>query len=513
MAENKTNDIRSIYDLMAFAYEKLCEDKTFNINDMQNNEKFHNLFLRYIENKNYDSFKAFSILKKSLIEFNNYERFSSQDFYSIILEIDLCEIYIFNSSSCYDSDFKTYSGLNTYSNKKVKIYPNLKSTYIDVLNEYYKKDTADKNNSLRSRKYYSKTSLNGKLKNFVIYCPKDFDSYDIYFHQLYEFKNFVTSKDKLKVVLFPVTCLNLNEIFDIQYTKDKKFYIEKMHHLVEEKLVNRYRVFLNNLDNNIDFLVFPEMLMTEYILNNIKDVITKKEIKFTFCGSIWKDRSNICTVLYEGERIFNYTKKIPFEIKYSKEQLQNLISNCKNTKQMEILKSILANHDFNKYEQVVFEELINREHDVHFIDINTFGRIATFICRDIDDDSFINISKLLLNDFIVLPACSSSLDLCNNAEHLAERYHCTTIMCNTCSAVCEIDKDLRHSIENDKVIGFITTPAKNGTKREHHNVLYFVNDTCIDCMNNCPGRMFYINLKKLYMENDYVCVNIEEITG
>ncbi len=387
---NDEKKINTIYDLMAFCYKKICEDKLFDLNKMEKSDKFHCLFLRYIEIRNCNLFEAFSRLKKSLIEFYNCEEFSTQDYYNIILEIDSCEIYIFKSSCNYDWDFKTYKGLNLYLNNEIQIFPTLKTTYIDI-----------------------------------------------------------------------------NEIFDIKYTKEKNFYIEKMFPLKEKMLLERYIVFLNSIDTDIDFLILPEMLMTEHIFNNIKNIIIEKKIKFMFCGSIWKDNNNICTVLYEGETVFSYNKKVPFELKYNRNQLQSVIKKCSDKQQREVLEDILKTHSFENNNYVIFREKLEKNDDLHIIDINTFGRVSTFICRDIDNDSFINVSKLLLNDFIILPACSPSMDLCNNAVHLAERYHSTTIMCNTCSALCHNKRELTENIKKEKAIGFIITPSKTGSERNH----------------------------------------------
>ncbi len=387
---NDEKKINTIYDLMAFCYKKICEDKLFDLNKMEKSDKFHCLFLRYIEIRNCNLFEAFSRLKKSLIEFYNCEEFSTQDYYNIILEIDSCEIYIFKSSCNYDWDFKTYKGLNLYLNNEIQIFPTLKTTYIDI-----------------------------------------------------------------------------NEIFDIKYTKEKNFYIEKMFPLKEKMLLERYIVFLNSIDTDIDFLILPEMLMTEHIFNNIKNIIIEKKIKFMFCGSIWKDNNNICTVLYEGETVFSYNKKVPFELKYNRNQLQSVIKKCSDKQQREVLEDILKTHSFENNNYVIFREKLEKNDDLHIIDINTFGRVSTFICRDIDNDSFINVSKLLLNDFIILPACSPSMDLCNNAVHLAERYHSTTIMCNTCSALCHNKRELTENIRKEKAIGFIITPSKTGSERNH----------------------------------------------
>ena len=508
---NDEKKINTIYDLMAFCYKKICEDKLFDLNKMEKSDKFHCLFLRYIEIRNCNLFEAFSRLKKSLIEFYNCEEFSTQDYYNIILEIDSCEIYIFKSSCNYDWDFKTYKGLNLYLNNEIQIFPTLKTTYIDNLNKKYQMETGSENNFLRDIKNYNITSLNSKLKNFILYRPEEFNSCNIFIHELYEYKDFILNKEKIKIAVFPATYIDINEIFDIKYTKEKNFYIEKMFPLKEKMLLERYIVFLNSIDTDIDFLILPEMLMTEHIFNNIKNIIIEKKIKFMFCGSIWKDNNNICTVLYEGETVFSYNKKVPFELKYNRNQLQSVIKKCSDKQQREVLEDILKTHSFENNNYVIFREKLEKNDDLHIIDINTFGRVSTFICRDIDNDSFINVSKLLLNDFIILPACSPSMDLCNNAVHLAERYHSTTIMCNTCSALCHNKRELTENIKKEKAIGFIITPSKTGSERNHKKLLYMFNENCLSCEKNCTGRIFNISLESLYVENDSISLNIEEI--
>ena len=159
-----------------------------------------------------------------------------------------------------------------YLNNEIQIFPTLKTTYIDNLNKKYQMETGSENDFLRDRKNYNITSLNSKLKNFILYRPEEFNSCNIFIHELYEYKDFILNKEKIKIAVFPATYIDINEIFDIKYTKEKNFYIEKMFPLKEKMLLERYIVFLNSIDTDIDFLILPEMLMTEHIFNNIKNI-------------------------------------------------------------------------------------------------------------------------------------------------------------------------------------------------------------------------------------------------
>lgn len=507
-------EAKNIFDIMAISYVHIREDKNFNYN-IESNDDYIDNFLnqalsKYMEDKIYNPCNAFYNLKEELIILSRSKIFTSADYFKLILNIDSCEAYQYNSSLYLDDAFKTYDSLNIIFRDKIRIYPILLSNYREELNSIYRNEYND--NYLRDKKSYDMLSINSKLSNYIFYSITKHENYNIIIHELAEYEDFIDhiyEKGELKIALFPITSKNLQEILNIKYTKDKNFFVKNMNSLVEKNIIKKCKLFIEKLNNDIDLLIFPEMLMTEVIIDEIKSLIAEKDIPFVFYGSESFNKNNICRVFFENEEIFKYHKKIPFNLKYSQAEFQELIDNCSDQEQLDILNNLVKQHNFS--EKISFQEKIDTNKDIHIIDINKLGRILTYICKDIDDDSYMNISRILQSDFIVLPACNPSNDLTNGAINLSERYHCTTIMCNTCSSLCKNSNSLIYNIESKKNIGFIITPAKDVTTRSHKKIFYKFNETCKSCNLSCDGRFFTINLRELNIDNDSISLNITEI--
>lgn len=98
-------------------------------------------------------------------------------------------------------------------------------------------------------------------------------------------------------------------------------------------------------------------------------------------------------------------------------------------------------------------------------------------------------------DLLIIPACTSSMDLQSSAENLSKEYNCVVVVANTCSA-------LEGEREGDEAnrIGFITLPAKNSTDRS--NILRrYTRDVCAqECVHRCIGKKFIINF---YQTKEY----------
>lgn len=510
-----TNEILSagnVYDIMAICYIHIVQNKDFDINNSYDKsimDNYNRILNKYLEDKQSNPCNAFRNLKKEILASLHCIPLSVTVYYSLLISIDACEIYHYKTSTLEDAPFKTYNSLNTLHNQTVKIYPVLPSNYRDCLTSVYQKDY--NNDYLRARKSYNNLSINSKLSNYIIIN----DKYNITMHELIEhedFLNCIHKKEELRIAVCPLLNINVHDIFNITYTEDRKFCIDGMKEKVEKDIILRCTQFIDSLTDNVDFLIFPEMLMTERIINSISAKLSEKDIKFIFYGSVWKHRNNICHVFYEDTEIFEYYKKIPFDLKYTKEEFKKIINDCINTNQKKLLNTFLLAHDFK--EKIIFNEQLIRNLDIHIIDINHFGRIFTYICRDIDDDCYMNFTRSLQGDFIILPACSPSSDLASNAVTLSERYHCTTIMCNTCSSLrhlIEPENSLNKKIDNKSRIGFIVTPSKDDTTRSHRKFFYTFNNDCKNCDSGCNGRIFNIGLKELFSENNIVSLNIKEI--
>lgn len=514
MFEKELASARNIYDIMAISYVHIITDESFNLNvpcKDGDTYKFKNIFNKYLEDKVSTPCDALKKLKIELLQLHKFEAFSSKDFYYILLEIDSCEIYKYANSSIMYGVFKNYKGLNYYYRDRIRIFPILHDNYREHLNSIYVKDY--KNNYLRDRKKYDTLSLSSVLCNYIIIETPH--NYDITIHELIEYDDFIcqlSEKNGLKLAIFPMTYTEIHEILNISYTENKTFRVDAMKPEMENTLKERCINFIKSIDTDTDIVIFPEMLMTNCIISSIQDNLDGN-IKLMFMGSIWEDGNNTCRVFYgnqdELQEVFNYNKKIPFTLKYKKSEFEEVIKRCKNDEQLSILKKLLKNHDFTH--PISFYENLNVDTKIEVIDINKLGRILTYICKDIDDDSYMKYAKIMNPDFIILPACSPSGDLINAATVLSERYHCTTIMCNTCSALCKNFDSLNKNIATKKNIGFIVTPSKTGTSRSHQKIFYTFNEECINCQQRCAGRLFHIDLDDLQIIDDTVSLEIKEI--
>lgn len=499
---------RNIYDIMAISYMHILNEVESKDTNLKSNDvSIKQLLAKYIEDKVSIPCKAFIDLKRGLTTLYMMNKFSSSDFYELLIEIDCHVIYNYRGSSLSDDAFITYPSLNICYNDNIKIFPMLLVNYKEQLGKTYL--NIYQQNYLRDKKSYDTLSINAKLKNYIIYSSK---KYNIFVHELIEYQDFtkqINDKKALNIALFPITSINIHDILNVKYTSDKHFSIDGIKSEMESLLEKRCKKFIENLDDNIDILIFPEMLMTESIVSSIKGAVKEKKLPFTFCGSVWKNKDNVCPVLYEGEEIFRYFKKIPFDLKYDKMEFQKIVDKCKNAGQKSLLIKMLQEHDFK--EKIVFQESLKEEFSIHLIDINKFGRIITFICRDIDDDSYMDTAKVLQGDFIVLPACSPSNDLISGAATLSERYHYTTVMCNTCSGMCKNKSSLENKIIKKENIGFIVTPSKDDTSRSHRKTFYSFNEDCKNCEMQCPGYIFTVDMEELFQDISTVALNITEI--
>ncbi|MCI8346981.1 MAG: hypothetical protein HFJ12_03415 [Bacilli bacterium] len=511
MFTNELDSAINIYDIMAICYTHIIKDQNFNFNNIYDEESqyiFDTILNKYLEDKISNPCNAFNKLKEEILSLSISEPINTIKYYYLLISIDSHEIYEYRNSTLFNDAFKTYQSLNTLYCNNIKIYPTLLENYRTTLDSVYKQEYTQ--NYLRNRKEYDMSSINCKLQNYIIYDSFN-SNYNITIHELIEYEDFIEylyQKKKIKIALFPVTNKNIHDILNIKYTKNKKFNIIGISRDIEDIIISKCIHFINNLDDDVDFLLFPEMLMTSRIIEKIKEEIINKEIEFVFFGSISQEKNNICHVFYEGEELFEYHKKIPFDLKYTKQELYNLISHCNDQEQSILLKHFLESHNFD--EKLVFQELLDKNWDIHVIDINKLGRILTFVCRDIDDDCYMNVTRILQSDFIFLPACNPSNDLANGAGTLSDRYHCTTIMCNTCSSLCDSNSLVIDKIKNNCNIGFIVTPSKNETTRSHRKIYYTFDESCKNCDSYCRGRIFNINIEELYYKNKTISLDITE---
>jgi len=515
-----------IYDIMARCYLYMKNDKTFDFNDIDSEEqesidnkmisKEIKLVIKaYLERKSAKDPDANLFLINSLKQLNSEWVFGSEECYQIIRTIDNNIGYSVNEINLYDSFFNTYRSLNTELNNKVRIFPIITDNYRNTINKYYRK--AHEQDFLRKRIAYDSRSINKMLENYIFMDDSDFQQYTPVIHELINYECFMEhiEDDYMTVAIFPVTSVNLNDILKVKYSKNY-FEIKDMDEDYENMIIDRCNRFIKSLTGTIDFLLFPEMLMTPKIIAEIEKNIEHctAEIRFVIYGSQWKSGCNISEVKYRGENLFSYFKKIPFEISLDKKGLENLKNNCKDVNQKKLLHSILMNHDFDKNEKKIFQEklkgLSDDNNQVHIIDINKLGRIFVFICKDVNDPKYTNTVKILHGDILFVPACSPSMDLNSVPKEMAELFHCTTFMCNTCASLCDGIKDRKNKINKKARIGFITTPEKAGSEREDNNIFYCFDKSCENCDKTCLGRIYNMNISSFIEEDNTVSMDIKE---
>ena len=232
------------------------------------------------------------------------------------------------------------------------------------------------------------------------------------------------------------------------------FYLYKMYSESEEKLRNRYKdICERSKKRDIDFLIFPEMLLTEDMIFSTRDNESLQQ-QIVINGSVSKKKINKVIITdAKKDLICTYCKKEPFEYE--------------NKKDKKTYKEWLD------YKQ-------NREYSI--IEIEGMGRIGVCICKDLLNEDVKLFHKYIKTNILIIPAYTASMDLYSSAESLSKDYLCVVVMVNACSA-----------IDNKKEIGFITLPAKKDTSRSNNRVDY-IQDECKEvCTEQCTGKKCEIN--------------------
>lgn len=236
----------------------------------------------------------------------------------------------------------------------------------------------------------------------------------------------------------------VKSFFDIvQSKKDENGHSPFRKNREIHSLKGRYEATTGKMpDKKLDFLIFPEMLMTDELMDYAKAHINPKAF-ITVNGSIWKECINKSIMTdFHGTEIFTYFKKALFEYhKDGKDYLEHL------------------NPEENKAYAI--------------LEIENFGRISIAICKDLLEPDIRNMLRKINLNFLCIPAYSPSTDLHSEAHELAEQTGCITIIVNSCGA-----------LENAKnEVGFICMPAKEDENRS--SVIKTFHNSC--CYDNCTA--------------------------
>lgn len=246
----------------------------------------------------------------------------------------------------------------------------------------------------------------------------------------------------------------------------------------EEDLKSRYENICSRCENeDIDFLVFPEMLMTENIISSIKKDYKRRSPRIIINGSIWKDFVNK-TVITDGrgENIFYYCKKEPFKFQKDDREYKECLDQSKN-----------------------------RQYSV--MEIEGLGRIGIGICKDLINEEVKLFHKYIGTDMLIIPAYTKSMDLQASAEELSQEYNCVVVVANACSALDEAE-----DLVSNRRIGFITLPAKRDAVRSSIIVRYIQNECIKKCKDRCVGKKIIIDFYKTKIYETRISYEVREET-
>lgn len=377
----------------------------------------------------------------------------------------------------YESDgIFAYESLNNQFNDKIRIIPRMNNR-VDGFSGMF----TDEKGLEAFRKDYPvrKVFYDNIVCRYIILDENFLKGYDVQIHHLGHENAFVRKirdKQTLSFAIFPVLNVDLSEYFQLNKFEAEKrdyFEIDGMLPDKEKMLKQRYNEIFKSCDSeDIDFLVFPEMLMTEGIFEELQR--NKKENWIVFWGSIWKNMTNRCVVTSGRQTILSYDKKIGFELKENK--------------------------------RVYLEHLKERMKKVPYavLDIEEIGRVGVCICRDLTFQEVSNLHACLETNILIVPAFSESMDVYAGAEELAKKEKCIVVLANSCSAC--YNKKHKGTVPTD--LGFLVVPAKKGNTRSVYKEVYG-NAQCLSgCASVCKGVLFIVDFSTKIEKDDLLTMRI-----
>lgn len=480
------NRISCVEDLAVISYSEIysefdsCIANEYNPKDK---DGIINAIDSYFKKSKINEIDAIMSLKNDMKRLFEEKKFDAFDYFCIIKSIDINYEYQTNPPTLEISNFHKYDSLSIISDDPdVFILPKFNNSYIDIFNEAlkkyelkeqelkkhsHKKDICKK--GLRAKLPYDLNHINAYLNNIILLHKKDIGNNKIMVHEYIvnklNYEDFVVkiqNNKSFKCAIVPMINKGTNEIFNIE-TDEKNFWINGIKNSIENKIITEYISTIEMYKNiDVDFIVFPELFMSETIINEIHKHLIKNDnhdrIQIYILGSIWSDNSNKAVVMTsDGEYICEQYKIAPSTIKGLR------------------------------------EKLIYNDKTINLFDFPNCIRMNLLICRDIIDGKIMSIPQYLESNLILSPCYSPSLDMKKEIKSLSSKYYCLTIMANSCSA-----RFNGVMTDNNKQIGFICKPIKKGTEITNQiNNYYRTFDKCKNCDFDCPGFVVTINFGKI----------------
>lgn len=478
---NNICNIGNLFDLMALCINyvlKVADKQEFDIFEVLNSpdSDYSEIIVSldsYMQAKEIDmGYGCLEQLKMYLHSRLSEERKLINQCIQIIMWLDN------NCEPEYENDrIYSYKSLNSQFENKIRIIP-----YMDNrIDRFSKEFSNEKTGQEVFRKDYPvrKVFYNNLVCRYIVLDEGFLEDYDVQIHHLgYEnaFVRKTRDKQTLSFAVFPVLNSDIAEYFQInEYGAEKLAYFEigDMYQRKEESLKRRYKRILKKCSSqNIDFLVFPEMLMTESIFDDLQEYM--KQNRITFWGSVWKDMRNQCKVTDgNGKVILSYNKKIGFELKGRRNYFEHLKEKIKKV-----------------------------PYDI--LDIEGIGRVGVCICRDLTFQEVCNLHSYLGTNILIVPAFSESMDIYVGAEELAKKEKCMVVLANSCSA--RFHKE--HKRNTTKDLGFLVVPAKKGNARSVYRESYG-NSACIsECTSFCKGILITVDFSNKMEKNGLETIKI-----
>lgn len=475
--------INNIYDLLALCSSYILstieeisyEFATFEDGDY---DDIYDAIARYCcEKQEKGCIEAFGELRTFMFDFMEPDVTIEKCFAVVKYIDDLVEVEISDKLLGGRGIIK-YSSMNTQYLDRVKIIPKMRNT-LYVRGELQFKEIHDSSHSLlRKRRDCACSKLDRETVNYMIWDKKLIENYPMWLYHVDEkhpiSKHFY-DREKIVFGIVPFTNKFLKQILDIKYQK-RAFYISGMHEDAEKELKMRYKDICDRCRvEDVDFLIFPEMLMT----NNIMGVLQNKEKSHSpqiiINGSIWKDYMNK-SILTDGngKEIFSYCKKEPFTYEEKNIEYREYLDSSKN-----------------------------REYSV--LEIEGIGRIGIGICKDLLSEEVKLFHKCIGTNILVIPAYTESMDLQSSAEGLSVEYNCMVVVANACSAFGE-----KNSENSNRRIGFVSVPAKNKTDRTSVTKQYYKNNCTNECDCKCVGKVISVDFYNTEQCNNIISYVLDE---
>lgn len=486
---NQLRNISSIYDLLALCSSYILneiEKKPYEFG-LFREEEFDFLW-NAIENYCFERGEnghqiAFKRLREYIIDLMTPEPTIEKCFAVVKFIDELVEVEL-NGKLMGGNHIIVYKTLNEQYIDKIKILPkNLESLH-DRNNKQFRLGNIGAFYSLlRNRRECACSKLDREMANYMVWDETHIKNYPLQIYHLDEehpaTKHF-REKGEIVFGLVPFTSKPLQNIVNLKF-RAKTFYIEGMYTDVERELRECYEVICcKSKTEEIDFLIFPEMMMTEHILSGGTTLFAsekKQEVKFQFIinGTIWENFTNRSIVTNEnGKEIFSYYKKEPFKLKNGK---------------------------------IEYKEYLDQEKNKNYVmmEIEGIGRIGIGICKDLISEEVKMFHKHMGTDILFIPAYTNSEDMLTSAEELSKEYNCIVIVANTCSAF------ERKTLEDgSKRISFITIPAKSERARAVVLRQYYSCGHYENCVRGCTGVKICMNFLHTQQYDSGLSYKIEE---